>query len=35
MLMFDAAPIMRKLFYKKFKKINIKHALNKNIFLII
>ncbi len=33
--MFDAAPIMRNSFYKKFKKINIKQALNKNIFLII
>ncbi len=35
MLMFDAAPLMRLSFYKKFKNINLKHAINKNIFMII
>ena len=35
MLMFDAVPLMRWSFYKNFKKINIKNALNKDIFLII
>ena len=35
MLMFDAAPLMRVSFYKKFKNINLKHAINKNIFMII
>lgn len=35
MLMFDASPLMRLSFYKNFKKINMKNALNKDIFLII
>ena len=35
MLMFDASQLMRWSFYKNFKKINIKNALNKDIFLII
>ena len=35
MLMFDATKLMRWSFYKKFKKLNINHALNKDIFLII
>ena len=34
-LMFDASPLMRLSFYKNFKKINIKNALNKEIFLNI
>lgn len=34
-LMFDASPIMRYEFYKKYKKINIDKAINKDIFLII
>ena len=34
-LMFDASPLMRWTFYKKFKKFNIKNALNKEIFLNI
>lgn len=35
MLMFDASTIMRSSFYKNFKNVNIKNALNKDIFLII
>lgn len=35
MLMFDAAPLMRYTYYKNFKKLNIKKAKNKDIFLII
>ena len=35
MLMFDASALMRWSFYKKFKKINIKNAVNKDMFLII
>ena len=35
MLMFDATKLMRWSFYKKFKKLNINHALNKDLFLII
>tara|TARA_A100001015_G_C14879383_1_gene667744 strand:+ start:98 stop:481 length:384 start_codon:yes stop_codon:yes gene_type:complete len=35
MLMFDAGPLIRLSFYKKFKNLNIKNALNKDIFLII
>lgn len=34
-LMFDASSIMRFEFYKKYKKINIDKAINKDIFLII
>jgi len=34
-MMFDASPLMRWTYYKKFKKLNIKKALNKDIFLII
>ena len=34
-LMFDAGPVMRKTFYKKFKYLNIKSSFNKEHFLII
>jgi len=34
-LMFDAAPLMRWSFYKKYGKLNIKNAINKDVFLII
>jgi hypothetical protein len=34
-LMFDAAPLMRWSFYKNYYKLNIKNAINKDIFLII
>tara|TARA_B100000902_G_scaffold396629_1_gene458187 strand:- start:7683 stop:8102 length:420 start_codon:yes stop_codon:yes gene_type:complete len=34
-MMFDAAPIMRWTYYKKFKNIKFKNAINKNIFMII
>ena len=34
-LMFDAGPVMRKTFYKKFKYLNIKSSFNKQHFLII
>lgn len=35
MLMFDAGTLIRFSFYKNFKNLNIKNALNKDIFLII
>ena len=35
MLMFDIGPLMRWSFYKTFKKLNIKKAINKDTFLII
>lgn len=35
MLMFDASHQMRASYYKKFPKINMKNAINKDIFLLI
>ena len=34
-LMFDGSPLMRWSFYKRYKNINIKNAINKRTFLII
>ncbi len=34
-LMFDASSLMRLSYYKKFKKINMENAINKDIFLLI
>ena len=34
-LMLDVGPLIRISFYKKFKKIDFKNALNKNVFIII
>jgi len=34
-LMFDASPLLRSSFYKKYKNINIKNAINNCTFLII